>query len=708
MLKSIVMRYIRNFIWHFFSTQLDVFNPPSYTEIGRSSMKRSFSISAKIWLNIGILIFGYFLSMVFGFVLGWQIEQKLYNISRYLFLADKHSQIALSTFNEQVKLYEDAVMSGEDIFFESAFHNAQNAQKALRNILYLQGLEEEKKKEISDVLEQLRSYSYKAEKLYRSMSKIFGEEEELLQNTNGFSVMINEKAAKLAMQADVLRTRLRLIANMFADDLQTELFSIINVTKRQRYLNVIMFACVVFTALFFIAILLIRYVFKPLKKTLMLEMAVEQSIDGILVKDTDGYIRYVNKAWALMHGYDPLELLGKHASCFHTTTQMEKEVIPFNDLVMKKGSYMSEVGHKRKDGSVFPAMLTVNMIKDDTLKEPNLLVAIARDISKQKRNEEELKRAKEEAELSNQALHESLEKLKNTQKQLVQSEKMASLGGLVAGVAHEVNTPVGIGVTAASFLERKTSEIVDYFTKGKLKRSDLEKYLNLSVDSTSAILTNLNRAAELIQSFKQVAVDQTVEEKRRFNIKNYINEILKSLKPKYKRTKHQINVYCPEDIEITSFPGAFMQILTNLIMNSLVHGFENIEQGNIFINIAKSNDKIHFVYSDDGHGMTQEQCEKIFDPFYTTKRGHGGTGLGMHVVYNLITQTLNGSIECNSVPGRGTVFSITLPINHKQKNDNHELTNPHENNNIKTMSTSFNTIPDDLCDNDNSREKILT
>jgi signal transduction histidine kinase len=262
-------------------------------------------------------------------------------------------------------------------------------------------------------------------------------------------------------------------------------------------------------------------------------------------------------------------------------------------------------------------------------------------------------RYEKDLEAVNLQLRTSLETLEKTRDQLVQSEKMAALGELVAGVAHEINTPVGVGVTAASFLDAKTHEVKKIYEAGELKRSELENYLQTVEEVSNSILINMERAAELVSSFKQVAVDQSSENRRQFNLKEYIDEILLSLRPRYKKTEHTIEVLCEADIELNSFPGAFCQILNNLIMNSLVHGFQQIEKGTITVNISRRGKNILFVYRDNGRGMGPEEREKVFDPFYTTMRGKGGTGLGMSIVFNLITQTLKGSIECESYQARG-------------------------------------------------------
>lgn len=257
-------------------------------------------------------------------------------------------------------------------------------------------------------------------------------------------------------------------------------------------------------------------------------------------------------------------------------------------------------------------------------------------------------------------LQKSLDALKKAQDQLVQSEKMASLGGLVAGVAHEINTPVGIGVTEASFLKEKTETLDKAVKEGKLKKSDLDQFLDKAVGSTNNILTNLHRAADLIASFKQVASDQTCSERRPFNIKEYIDETLVSLQAKFKRTNHKIIINCPDDIVLNSYPGAFSQIITNLLMNSLIHGFEHIDSGEIVIDVMVRGKEFVFCYKDNGKGMTKEQAKNIFEPFFTTKRGQGGTGLGMHIVYNIVTQTLGGVIELTLPNDKGIAFYIKM------------------------------------------------
>lgn len=263
---------------------------------------------------------------------------------------------------------------------------------------------------------------------------------------------------------------------------------------------------------------------------------------------------------------------------------------------------------------------------------------------------------------ANQELQKLLEDLQRTQSQLILSEKLAALGELVAGVAHEINTPVGVALSAGSTLADKNRTLAELFTQGEMKRSDLTQYLEDSREGSEMILVNLGRASELIRSFKMVAVDQVSEVRRAFNVHTYINEVLLSLRPKLKKTSHRIEVLCDENLVIESYPGAFSQILTNFIINSLVHAFEPGQAGQIRIEVVKNNDTIELRYNDNGRGVVPETRERIFEPFFTTARGQGSTGLGLHIVFNIVTRTLGGTIKCESTPGQGTSFHVVMPV----------------------------------------------
>jgi C4-dicarboxylate-specific signal transduction histidine kinase len=263
---------------------------------------------------------------------------------------------------------------------------------------------------------------------------------------------------------------------------------------------------------------------------------------------------------------------------------------------------------------------------------------------------------------SNRDLQRSLDDLRTAQEQLVNSEKMAALGGLVAGVAHEINTPLGIGVTAASHLESETKRLGLQLEDGTLTKEKLEQFRQLAMESAQLILRNLMRADKLVRSFKQVAVDQSSEDRRRIDLATYLQEVMTSLAPALKKTPYRIEVDCPDDIVIETYPGAIYQIVANLVMNSLVHGFRERAEGHIRLSARRDNGEFVLDYRDDGRGMAEDVRRRIFEPFFTTRRGEGGSGLGMHIVWNLATQRLGGTIMVESEPDRGTRFELRIPV----------------------------------------------
>lgn len=304
-----------------------------------------------------------------------------------------------------------------------------------------------------------------------------------------------------------------------------------------------------------------------------------------------------------------------------------------------------------------------------------------RDVTELRRAEEALRNANEELEEKvefrtielmavNQDLMEANLELKATQESLVRSEKMAALARLVAGVAHEINTPVGICVTLASHLDSITNLFMKIYRDGSVHRRDLEEYIAECSEVAKILLLNTERAAKLVSNFKQVSADQASEARRIFGVRSYIDEILTMLTAKLKKSGHVINVQCDDSIVVDGYPGAFAQILTNLILNSLVHAYNPGDAGRITIQGERVEQYLIITYKDNGKGMDSEVLGKIFDPFFTTRRNQGGTGLGMCIVYNLVTQLYGGSIECLSQLGAGATFIIKIPLVIKiEKND---------------------------------------
>lgn len=263
---------------------------------------------------------------------------------------------------------------------------------------------------------------------------------------------------------------------------------------------------------------------------------------------------------------------------------------------------------------------------------------------------------------SNQELLSTLEKMHQFQGQLVESEKMASLGDMVAGVAHEVNTPIGLGVTASTLLADRIEEVTTAFEDKSLKSSQLKKFLHEGGENVAIIYRNLNRAADLISSFKKVAVDQSSEEIRSFDVKELLSEALLTLRPQLHSLPYIIDIDCPSKLIINSKPGPLNQILINLIMNSIIHGFEGRDSGKITITVMPLSNQLNMLFQDDGIGVDETIENKVFEPFTTTKRGEGGSGLGLHLVYNLVTQALGGTIVLNSELGKGVTIEINFPI----------------------------------------------
>jgi len=270
--------------------------------------------------------------------------------------------------------------------------------------------------------------------------------------------------------------------------------------------------------------------------------------------------------------------------------------------------------------------------------------------------EEDLRTSKERAE-------QALTDLRNTQESLIEAEKLAALGGLVAGVAHEVNNPVGISMTVASTLARRCESFAAELGQGQMRRSRLAEFIDSNREAANQLVANLQRAGELIQSFKQVAVDRSHAERRQFDLRHSTEQILASLRPGLKKSHIELVTEIPEGIAMDSYPGHYGQVLTNLFLNAVKHGFDGLPEGTIHIEArAVGVGQVEINFYDDGKGMTEEVQRRAFDPFFTTRRSEGGTGLGLHIVYNLVTRRLGGRIMVSSAPWRGTTFRIMLPL----------------------------------------------
>ncbi len=358
---------------------------------------------------------------------------------------------------------------------------------------------------------------------------------------------------------------------------------------------------------------------------------------------------------ALLHVNQPaarlLGLRGDHdAAEDHLSPQDRDRLLQQLDLHGAVNEFEAQV--HGVGGAPFWALMSARLLVYQG--EKALLTTII-PISERKRMEEELLGAKNRAETA-------LADLQQAQQSLIQAEKMASLGGLVAGVAHEINTPVGIGLTGASTLASETAKLRKLYGEQAMTEDDFLDYLGTAAETARLLLANMNRAAELIQSFKQVAVDQTSAERRRFDLKTYIEEILNSLNPSIRKHRLAVEVFCPDGIEMNSYPGVLSQVLTNLVMNSLVHAYDDTHQaGTLTITVKDLGDDVVLSFADDGKGIPAENLPRIFDPFFTTRRSNGGSGLGLHIVFNVVTSSLNGQVDVASEPGKGTTFNLRFP-----------------------------------------------
>ncbi len=399
---------------------------------------------------------------------------------------------------------------------------------------------------------------------------------------------------------------------------------------------------------------------------------IQYNPNTIIFTDPAGKIEYVNAVFTSHTGYGADEVVGRPIKGLglHDLSSITKAYV-WQDI-LDGYVWEGELVSIKKDGSHSPEQVFVLPITDgqDVVTS---VAFIKRDITERKLAEHGLldltdtleQRVAErtsELDASNRELTDTLERLQRMQDHLVQTEKMASLGGLIAGVAHEINTPVGIAYTASTHLRQNARDIAARFESGEMKRSDLEEFLDVCQESSRLLVSNLDRASELIRSFKLVAIDQSGEGRRRFYLREYIAEILLSLRPVLKKTCHVVAVAGDKGLIWDSFPGAFSQVLTNLITNSLIHAYDEGQAGRLEISFREDEGQLFLTFSDDGKGIARENVDHIFSPFFTTNREQGGSGLGLHIVYNIVSQRLHGTISCESEMGRGTTFRITMPL----------------------------------------------
>ncbi len=376
-------------------------------------------------------------------------------------------------------------------------------------------------------------------------------------------------------------------------------------------------------------------------RTVELNAIIKGSPSAIITASTIGDIESFSPAAEKIFGWSAMQAIGMNFNILlveHKQNNSGDCVELLGTLAVQGTKFPNgrEVVAVKRDGTAFPVILAVNRID---LPDKNLFVAIINDISEQKR----------------------------TQKQLIQNERLASLGQMVAGISHEINSPLGTAVTNVSEIKDRTTHFEKELIKG-ISKGDMNSFLQNIKDYSFMAEENLARAAKLVRSFKSVAIDQSSEEKRTFDIKENIESTLITLDHEFKQTAIAIVLNCDNKIIISSFPGIFSQIISNLVLNSLVHGFDNgKDEGVINIKIIVENEQLVLSYQDTGKGLDKLQREKIFEPFFTTRRNQGGTGLGMHVVHNLVTDILHGAITLRSHITQGINLQICVPMSEMRK-----------------------------------------
>ena len=406
---------------------------------------------------------------------------------------------------------------------------------------------------------------------------------------------------------------------------------------------------------------------------------------AIISTDVDGRITVFNHGAEIMLGYAAQEMLGQSPEKLHLTSevlvrageltaQLGRPIDGFETFVALTrdgGSDIRNWTYVREDHQRLRVSLAVSAVRD---KRGHLFgfLGVARDITEQTAAQNELLKLNRELDrrvqertrslqTSSEQLQAALDKLRRAQHQLVQSEKLAALGYVVTAVAHELNTPIGNCLTVATTLQERSIEFEGQLTTGGLRRSELDRYVQHTRAAMELLQSGLTRAASLVTRFKQVAARQSDAGRQVFDLKEVIDAVWARMEPKLRSSAYQVETYIPCGLSMQGCPSWIETIVSNLVDNSITHGFEGRDRGLIQLHAAAEGTGVVLTYSDDGHGMSEEVRGRVFDPFYTTTFGKGGSGLGMSICYNLITGALGGSIQVASIKGQGCSYTIKLP-----------------------------------------------
>ncbi len=397
----------------------------------------------------------------------------------------------------------------------------------------------------------------------------------------------------------------------------------------------------------------------------------QSPVPHTLVRNLDGQFVEANDAWLQQYGYQLQDVIGRSARDLGIWVNPAQREHLVAALVPNGTVDRFEVEHRHRDGHTIICLMSGRTF---VVGDERLILFTVVDVTRQREAEREIRNMNlelelrvqartEKLEIANHELSVALESVRAMQTELVRSEKLAALGSLVAGVAHELNTPIGNSVTVGSTLQYQVAELAQAFEKGELRRSTMQEFMENAQHGTEILMRALTRASELIRSFKRVAVDQSSDQRRVFDLQTTVREICLTLEPMYKNTPFDLTLALPDKVEMDSFPGALGQLITNFVSNALQHGFEGRERGQMHVCAAVSGpDHVTLQFSDDGIGMAEDTRKRVFDPFFTTKLGHGGSGLGMNIVYNIVHDILGGSIEITSSPDAGTLITVRVPV----------------------------------------------
>lgn len=388
-----------------------------------------------------------------------------------------------------------------------------------------------------------------------------------------------------------------------------------------------------------------------------------------ITRIADGRYVEVNHNWEALSGFTREEAVG------HTSAELDIWAVPEQraqliEILRRDGMVRDvDVTFKRKQGLQIYTKVSASTFQAEG--EAYMMLAV-KDVTAQRAAEQEIREINQQLEdrvhrrtlkleQTNAELAEALETLRRAKDDLVRSEKMAALGSLVAGVAHELNTPIGNGLTVATTLEHRLQTFGEHVNAG-LRRSDLEKFMTDAKFATEVLVRNLMRAGDLVRSFKQVAVDRASSQRRQFMLQDIVSEIVITLSPVISRSGCEVQTDIASGLELDSYPGPLGQALDNLINNAMTHAFVDGQRGRIEVHAHEIGaDEVQIEVRDNGVGISADNLKRVFDPFFTTRLGQGGSGLGLHIVHNIVTEVLGGHVDVSSQPGAGTVFTLRVP-----------------------------------------------